>query len=268
MSKLPFFVSIPHSGEKIPDFCGWLHNLPEKILMDDVDRYVDRLYALAIQDLKIPAVLNDWHRYPGDLNRLPTDVDCTSVEGNPNPAGKFDRGFLWVVTTHNEKLMKKPVTKAVHEKLVQLIYEPFHNEIKSFYKKFESMGYKNIYHLDLHSMPSLGTSMHRDPGETRAEIVVSDQKGKSTRPEFMQLVVKSYEQAGFQVKTNWPYFGGRITEQYGEPEKGHNTVQVEMSRALYMDENTKKIRAENTAQMQLKLKAALENIQKGLKNLI
>jgi N-formylglutamate deformylase len=265
---LPFFVSIPHSGEKIPDVCDWLKNLPEEILMDDVDRYVDFLYLPSLQKLKILAVFNQWHRYPADLNRLPEDVDASSVEGNGNPVGTHPRGFHWVITTHKDQLMKKPMSQKLHNDLVKLVYDPFHQEIRKNFQDFENLKYKNIYHLDLHSMPSLGTSQHRDPGETRAEIVISDQKGKSARSEFVELAVQAYKKAGFQVKTNWPYFGGRITEQYGEPQKGHHTVQVEMNRSLYMDEKTKKLKPELAQQVQSMLLVALEGVQKGLGSLL
>ena len=60
-------------------------------------------------------------------------------------------------------------------------------------------------------MPSVGTSFHKDPGEKRADIVVSDAHGKSVPKEYCDLVVSSYQSAGFQVKVNWPYVGGGIT---------------------------------------------------------
>src|SRR4051812_2020510 len=101
----PIFISIPHSGEKVPDFCSWLKNLPEATLMRDVDRFVDRLYEPALRKLRLASVKTEWHRYAADLNRIPEDVDASSVRGNSNKAGMHARGFHWVVTTLNEPLM-------------------------------------------------------------------------------------------------------------------------------------------------------------------
>ncbi|WP_161971440.1 N-formylglutamate amidohydrolase, partial [Escherichia coli] len=53
----------------------------------------------------------------------------------------------------------------------------------------------------------------------RADIVVSDSKGKSCDPRFKDLVIAAYASAGFKVGYNWPYFGGRVTEQYGDPKR-------------------------------------------------
>ncbi|MNJ98567.1 N-formylglutamate amidohydrolase [compost metagenome] len=256
----PLLVTIPHSGEKIPPQTPWLHQLPEEVLMCDVDRYVDFLYEPALKNLKVPFVKTEWHRYAADLNRIPEDVDCTSVEGNANPEGSFNRGFHWVVTTYNQQLMSKPMPVSAHTELVKMIYDPFHDGVKDLYRQLHDKGYKTTFHIDAHSMPSVGTAMHRDPGERRADIVVSDSKGKSCDPRFKDLVIAAYVTAGFRVGYNWPYFGGRVTEQYGNPERSQHTLQVEMNRDLYMDEVTKKLKPESAKQVQEKVLFALRYI--------
>lgn len=261
---LPFFVTIPHSGEKVPEFCTWLQNLPEKILMCDVDRYVDLIYEAQLNAMKIPFVKTEWHRYAADLNRLPEDIDAASVEGSLIPAGVNNRGFHWSVTTKNETLISKPLSRDVHQSLVDLIYTPFHQSVRDMYDHFEKQRKKHIYHLDVHSMPSLGTKMHKDPGEYRAEIVVSDCLGASSKPEFVDLVINSYVRAGFKVGYNWPYFGGRVSEQYGDPKNGHHCVQVELNRALYMDEETKQLKPDLLPPVQKKIALALTQIQTTL----
>ena len=113
-------------------------------------------------------------------------------------------------------------------------------------------------------MPSLGTQLHPDPGETRAEVVVSDFHGKSSIPEFKDIVMKAYQEAGFQVAYNWPYVGGGITQMYGKPQQGHNTIQVELNRALYMNEETKKLKTDGLPGVQLKLENAINHVISGL----
>lgn len=265
MSLVPFLVSIPHSGEQIPDQTPWLKSLPEEILMCDVDRYVDRLYEQSLKSLDIPMVKTQWHRYAVDLNRIPQDVDSLSVEGNTNKAGQHNRGFHWYVTTLGHKLFDKPLSQKTHQELVELIYQPFHRDVKQTYARFKS--FKNIYHLDAHSMPSLGTSMHRDPGQKRAEIVISDCDGTSCSEEYKDLVIAAYVTAGFKVGYNWPYAGGRVTEQYGQPKQGHHAIQVELNRELYMDEKTKQYKAPEADIVQKKIFKALNYIKSHLPHL-
>ncbi len=257
-----FMITIPHSGEEVPPEAVWLKKLPEEILMCDVDRYVDRLYEPAIKALEIPSVKTNWHRYAGDLNRLPEDVDAGSVEGNPTPAGPHLRGFHWVITTTEQKLMPQPMSAELHEKLVQRIYVPFHSQVQGLASRLQKT-YGTLYHLDAHSMPSVGTAQHRDPGQRRADIVISDCSGKSCSAEYKDLVTKSYHDVGFTVAYNWPYVGGRLTEQYGHPSKKHHTIQVELNRALYMDEKTKKLK-DSHVDVQEQLEKALAQIVKGL----
>jgi N-formylglutamate amidohydrolase len=259
-----FFVSIPHSGEKIPNEAAWLQGLPEPILMCDVDRFVDRLYVPAIRKLGIPSVVTDWHRYVVDLNRLPGDIDADSVIGAPNPSGRFTQGLHWVKTTKGQQLMPKPITMALHEEFVQKYFEPFHLQVRGIYDDFRKIGLKKIYHIDAHSMPSVGTSAHKDPGQKRAEIVVSDQEGKSCEKEFKDLVIAAYTDAGFQVAYNWPYVGGRVTQTYGQPKLGQHTIQVELNRALYMDEENKKFKEKEAELVAKKIAVALTRIEKEL----
>lgn len=266
--EVPLLVTIPHSGEKIPPQTPWLKTLPEEILMCDVDRYVDFLYEPALHKLQIPYVKTEWHRYAADLNRIPEDVDASSVAGNVNPAGTHSRGFHWVMTTYKQALMKEPMSLDIHNELVKLVYEPFHHNIRKLYQDFHQKGFTKTFHIDAHSMPSVGTSEHRDPGEGRADIVISDSKGKSCDPKFKDLVIAAYVTAGFKVGYNWPYFGGRVTEQYGDPRRDQHTLQVEMNRALYMDEKTKKLKPDEAKKMQEKVLSALSYVRRNLNDIM
>lgn len=255
--KNRLIATIPHSGEEIPPQATWLKDLPEEILMCDVDRYVDYLYEGSLHGLQIPYVKTQWHRYAADLNRIPSDVDSSSVRGSPNKEGSFSRGFHWVVTTLNQPLMMQPMSLETHQELVDLVYRPFHQSVEELYS--QSSG--PTYHLDLHSMPSLGTSMHRDPGELRADVVISDCHGTSCETRFRDLVLIAFLKQGFKVAYNWPYFGGRVSEQYGQPAQNRHAIQIELNRALYMDEKTKKLKIDESAKLQKKLQGALLEIQ-------
>lgn len=266
-TTIPFFVSIPHSGEKVPELTPWLKSLSEETLMSDVDRYVDQLYEPTLSKLQIPFQKTQWHRYAVDLNRIPSDIDGDSVEGAKNPRGTHSDGYHWVMTKNEVRLMSQPMSQKTHEELTALIYEPFHTGVKKIYADFKDKGFENVYHLDAHSMPSLGTRMHKDPGEYRAEIVVSDCLGKSCHPKFRDLVIAAYATAGFKVGYNWPYVGGRVTQQYGQPLNGQQAIQVELNRALYMDEKTKKLKISESEIVKQKIDKALTYIKSELAGL-
>ncbi len=268
MAQKPFFVTISHAGEKVPSEVTWLENLPETVLMCDVDRYVDLLYQPALDFLNIPSVVTPWHRYVVDLNRLPSDLDALSVQGAEDPENsRFKKGIglHWARTTKGDTLISEPMSEALHLTLVELYYRPFHEQVESAYKTFFDQGHRRVLQIDAHSMPSQGTEAHPDPGEKRSEIVVSDLKGKSCDSDFTDIVITAFrDMAGFEVAYNWPYVGGRVTERYGMPGDGQNAIQVELNRALYMNETTKKLEEVKASQVKMQIQKALSYIHENL----
>jgi N-formylglutamate amidohydrolase len=49
-------------------------------------------------------------------------------------------------------------------------------------------------------------------------------------------VEQTLRDLGYLVNRNKPYAGGFITEHYGNPAAGFHSIQLEVNRALYMDE--------------------------------
>jgi N-formylglutamate deformylase len=268
-SGKPLLVTLPHSGEKIPPEAGWLSRLPERLLMYDVDRYVDELYEPTLSALGIAWVKTHWHRYACDLNRLASDIDAQSVIGSENPRGAFPRGLHWSMTTQGEPLMPGPISFDVHQAIVDRCLTPFHLAVENVAEAVRPRGLRSpktpVYHLDLHSMPSFGTKEHRDPGEWRADLVISNQDGKSSSADFFEMICAAGRSHGFSVKENWPYKGGRITETYGRPAEGWETVQIELNRKLYMDERSKKKEPSRFLETRLRVGRLLTHIHAQLK---
>ena len=89
--------------------------------------------------------------------------------------------------------------------------------------------------IDCHSMPS---STMADPTTARPDFVLGDRFGTSCSGELTRLAGRSLEGLGYSVALNKPYAGGYITEHYGRPHKAQHVLQIEINRALYMDETT------------------------------
>ena len=257
-------VSIPHNGEQIVDETYWLTGLDEVTLMYDVDRFIYQMYEFALNQHAIPKVVTPYHRYVVDCNRWPTDVDCDSVEGSENPSDSHPTGLHWRKTTAGYLLFKKPLSRGLHEEIIKKYYEGFFRDIDSIYEKWNQQRVKNIYHLDLHSMPSCGTEAHRDPGEDRADIVIGNQLGKSATEEWTDQVSEAYRRQGFEVRLNHPYKGGTIVEKYGDLKKGRQALMIELNRKLYMDEESKQIIPEKAEETKKRLDKVIFEIYNNL----
>jgi len=68
------------------------------------------------------------------------------------------------------------------------------------------------------------------------DIVLGDCYGEAAAPELIGQTQKILSGLGFSVARNAPYAGGYTTHLYGRPHEGVHAIQVEVSRALYLDE--------------------------------
>ena len=87
--------------------------------------------------------------------------------------------------------------------------------------------------IDCHSMPSATASRDDRP---RADIVLGDRYGTSCVAMISETVEDALRELGYAVSRNKPYAGGFITEHYGNPGSGLHAIQLEINRAIYMDE--------------------------------
>ena len=99
--------------------------------------------------------------------------------------------------------------------------------------------------VDCHSMPSIGVS-REEP--RRPDVVIGDRYGTSCAALLADMVEATMRRLGYSVGRNKPYAGGFITEHYGNPASGLHTIQLELNRAIYMDERRRE-RGPRFAQM-------------------
>ena len=70
----------------------------------------------------------------------------------------------------------------------------------------------------------------------KPDIVLGNNHGRSSSNELIDYMRKNFENNGLIVQLNNPYAGGFITRNYGNPSKGVETIQIEVNRSLYMNE--------------------------------
>src|SRR6202012_2953946 len=68
------------------------------------------------------------------------------------------------------------------------------------------------------------------------DIVLGDRYGASAAPTIVDILETSLKRAGYRVRRNQPFAGGYLTEHFGAPADGAHAVQIEIARALYLDE--------------------------------
>ena len=69
-----------------------------------------------------------------------------------------------------------------------------------------------------------------------ADVVLGDRGGTTCAPEFLAVVKNAFEAQGLRVAVNDPYEGLELVRIAGHPALHRHSLQVEINRALYMDE--------------------------------
>ena len=239
---LPLVFDSPHSGRFYPS--DWRVKPSIATLRQGEDAYVDELVA----DAPAHGVTLLCAHYPRcyiDANREPDDLDRELLsEPWPEPlkpTAKSRRGLGLVrryltpgVEVHADKLSVAEVRARLDG-----IYWPYHRAldgaIESLQRRF---GF--AWHIDWHSMKSVGNAMTPDDGKRRADFVIGDLEGRSCDASVTALVRESLEALGYQVALNDPYKGAAIVRRHGRPAEGRHSVQIEINRSLYLDESAVK----------------------------
>jgi N-formylglutamate amidohydrolase len=123
-----------------------------------------------------------------------------------------------------------PVDDALRR--IEGLYKPYHRALRRLITRVHR-DFKAAVLVDCHSMPSAAGAKDERP---RADFVIGDRYGTSCVAAVADAVEAALIGLGYSVSRNKPYAGGFITEHYGNPASGLHTVQLELNRAVYMDE--------------------------------
>ncbi|MFI5306569.1 MAG: N-formylglutamate amidohydrolase [Polyangiales bacterium] len=246
--RRPVLVEVPHAGLRLPEAVRGEIVAPQDALLRDADIYVDKLYANA-PSFGATLLVAQVSRYVVDLNRARDDVDAATVSDHPTPAGAQPRGVVWRTTTDGRPILQKPLSYQSLLARFEHYYLPYHRALRETLEALRTQfGYAIL--LAGHSMPSLGRSMHKDPGARRADVVPGTCGRSSADPRLIDLVDAHFRAAGLSVRHDDPYKGGFTTSHYGRPREGWHAIQIELSRALYVDEQTLEPKAAQFRELQ------------------
>ena len=238
---VPLVFASPHSGRDYPaDFVA-ASKLDSKALRRSEDSFIDELYASA-PDHGAPLISAVFPRAFCDPNREPYELDPAMFTG-PLPSHANTRsprvlaglGTIARVVASGAEIYagKLPVDEA--ERRIARCYRPYHDRLRLLLDQTRSVfGWSLL--VDCHSMPSVGGPMDHDSGLSRVDVVLGDCFGASCSSLFTQVAEDAFRQRGYRVVRNTPYAGGFTTRHYGHPRQGSHALQIELNRALYMDE--------------------------------
>ncbi|MGE4370016.1 MAG: N-formylglutamate amidohydrolase [Burkholderiaceae bacterium] len=236
---IPFVCDSPHSGSVYP--ADFRSVLPLTKLRWAEDTLVDALWS-GVPDAGGTLLAANFPRTYIDLNREPDDLDPTLLaEPWAEPLSPSERcrqgcGLIWS-RIRGEPVYDHKLWAAEVLDRIERYYKPYYQVLADRMQALESQ-FGVVWHINVHSMPSdTGVLLGRGAAPL-ADVVLGDLHGKSCDPTFTGIVEDYLRDRGYTVARNDPFAGMALVRRFGRPAHHWHSLQIEVSRGLYLDEHT------------------------------
>ncbi len=237
----PVVFASPHSGNLYPNSFISAARLDALSLRRSEDAFIDELFTsaptlgMSLIKARFPRAYVDVNREPWELDpgmftdRLPDYVNHASPRAN---AGL---GTIARVVASGTEIYASKLRFSEAKRRIETLYMPYHARLVGMLRDLEKAWPATLL-IDCHSMPSTPGPLDRDQNRRRVDFVIGDCHGQSCMRAITDLVERTLRDIGYVVMRNDPYAGGFTTRHYGRPDEGRHALQIEINRALYMDE--------------------------------
>jgi N-formylglutamate amidohydrolase len=236
----PFVFASPHSGRRYPPDLLRMSRLDKHALRQSEDCYVDLIFDDAPLH-GAPFLRALFPRAYVDVNRSRDEIDPRMFadglpKGSDNRSNRVLAGLGVIprIVADGQDIYGKKLNFFEARRRLVACYDPYHQAIATLIANARRKFGCAIL-IDCHSMPSAGVAPMRE-GDRRTDFVLGDRFGASCAPVLVALVEQTLARLGYQVSRNAPYAGGFVAAAYGRPSEGVHVLQIEINRALYLDE--------------------------------
>lgn len=231
-ARLPLVFDSPHSGTVLPPDFGAACPLADLRRVED--SWIDDLFADAPR-YGAALLTARIHRAYIDLNRAEGDIDAHLLAGEwserlaPSHRSEAGIGLIHRLIRPGVPIYDRRLTPAEIRARIDGVWRPYHAALRALLDDAHR-DFGQVWHINAHAMP--GQSGWGGP-----DIVLGDRDGSSCGPGFREAVRKILAEMGYRVAVNDPYKGVELVRRYADPAAGRHSLQIEISKALYMDED-------------------------------
>ena len=240
----PLLVSSPHSGAEYPDDFLASSRLDAHAIRQSEDMFVADLFAdieksgASLLAARLPRAYLDLNRAPFELEQELFEDDLPSQFNSTSLRARAGLGTVPRLVAENTPIYDGKLAFAEAEHRINKFYKPFHTALSDKLDDLQR-NFGAAILLDAHSMPS--QAIRHAAGrikQPQIDIVLGTRHGRACHMFLTEQIETFLNARGLKVARNQPYAGGYITEHYGRPVKGVHAIQIEINRAVYMDERS------------------------------
>ena len=235
----PVVFASPHSGRDYPRAFLAASRLDMLKLRRSEDAFVDEVFAAA-PDFGAPLLSARFPRAYVDVNREAYELDpamfadpLPDYVNTTSPRIAAGLGTIARIVTDGEDIYRGPLWFEDARQRIDAMYRPYHAALRRLVEATRER-FGGCLLIDCHSMPSGVGDGQRDG--RRVDVVLGDCHGTACAPAITDIVQRELQAMDFVVARNSPYAGGFTTRHYGRPNTGVHVLQIEINRAIYMDE--------------------------------
>ncbi len=238
---LPLVFDSPHSGTDYPE--DFEHLAPMNDLRRSEDSYVDELYEAA-PDHGATLLRALFPRSYIDPNRAVDDLDTSMIDGEwdgplaPSRKCALGLGLLWSRYPPGLPLYGHKLSVAEVRRRIEDYHQPYQDTLRRTLDEAHAR-FGAVWHINCHSMRSVSNQMAPDgPGLSRPDMILGDRDGTTCAPEMIELVRATLAAQGYSVILNDPHKGAELVRAWSAPGAGRHSLQIEINRRLYMNEDS------------------------------
>ncbi|MEO3430662.1 N-formylglutamate amidohydrolase [Pelagibius sp. CAU 1746] len=235
---VPVVFDSPHSGTNYPADFGTI--APLAVIRRSEDAFIDEIFGSA-PDNGAPLIAAEFPRIYIDPNRDLIDLDPAMLDGAwpdplvPSRKTELGVGLIWRIMPPDTALYDRMLSVEEVRGRIERCWKPYHEAVASAIEETHRR-FGKVWHVNCHSMPAMGNAASEDGPVARAEFVLGDRDGTTCEPGFTAFVAGQLRDMGYDVKINEPYKGVELVRRYSDPANGRHSLQLEINRKLYMDE--------------------------------
>lgn len=241
LQKKPVLITIGHASTFVPADIRRLMTLSDKDIQKNADLYTDLIYDIPSAHV-VKAKIS---RLVVDVNRAPDDIESESELCSEGVVVRITRDGRFV---YNEEPKPESISRRI-----ETYHHSFHEEVERYIDDVKLL-------IDGHSMWSISPKLAKNPGASRADIVLGNRRYATCNYKITKFFRDAFSDLGYNVKLNDPFEGHYIIGYHCSRRRTPG-LQIEINKRLYLDEKTLEKNDEQIAKLNGQLKEIVERVE-------